>query len=567
MKNLNIRTLLGFGFGVLVLVVMSIGYVSLRQISELNRLASNVRVDVTKRDLTVRVQMNFERELAAMRGYLISGQEKYADANLASRHDFDSDLDKLDLLISTGRARELSAHLRDVSRTYSPNFDRAIELRRAGKTQAANDAIFNDQVSALRADLSSTIGSLVDWFDQQKQGAYDEQDRITSGAQRLITLQSLLGALIAILTSAGILILITRNMANLGKIVHVLRAVAHDDLSVPDLEVKAEDEIGMACRALNEMKHAVRAMVGKIAFTAEHLASASEELSSTASLQAQGAGAQSDQTSQIATAMQQMSATVLQVSDHSNQAATSSRQAADVARHGGEVVKAALAAMHEIATSVSASAKKVEDLGKSSDRIGQIIGVIDDIADQTNLLALNAAIEAARAGEQGRGFAVVADEVRKLAERTTQATKEVAQTIRTVQEETKTAVQAMEAGTRQVEGGVKTTSEAGEALREIISVSESVGEMITHIATAATEQSSASEEINGNMEQIARLVKQSADGAQQSAKACHDLSGLALDLQKMVGAFRISETEGQAGQRSEHARPAQPRKAHAAAAS
>src|SRR5207245_2089386 len=180
--------------------------------------------------------------------------------------------------------------------------------------------------------------------------------------------------------------------------------------------------------------------------------------------------------------------------------------------------------MRAIADSVSGTAKKMDELGKSSDQIGQIVGVINDIADQTNLLALNAAIEAARAGEQGRGFAVVADEVRKLAERTTTATKEIAGMIKNIQQETKTAVTAMETGTKQVEEGVKSTIQAGDSLKEIIHMAEQVGEMVMQIATAAMEQSSASEEVNQNMEKIAKLVKESADGAKQCAKACQDLS-------------------------------------------
>ena len=145
---------------------------------------------------------------------------------------------------------------------------------------------------------------------------------------------------------------------------------------------------------------------------------------------------------------------------------------------------------------------------------------------------------------------MVADEVRKLAERTTTATKEIAQMIKNIQDETKTAVTAMEEGTKQVEDGVQSTSRAGDSLKEIIHKSEEVGEMITHIATAATEQSSASEEINSNMEMIAKLVKESADGAQQSAKACQDLSGLALDLQNMVGKFNLGNHSGQSRSRS-----------------
>src|SRR5262249_42379959 len=150
--------------------------------------------------------------------------------------------------------------------------------------------------------------------------------------------------------------------------------------------------------------------------------------------------------------------------------------------------------------------KTVEELAKRSNQIGQIVEVIDDIAGQTNLLALNAAIEAARAGEDGRGFAVVADEVRKLAERTTTATKEVAQMIEGIQGDTKRTVWAMQLGMKQVEEGVHSTTAAGEALREIIRMSEQLGEMITQIATAATEQSSTTEQVNRRMEQIAQLV-------------------------------------------------------------
>ncbi len=206
-----------------------------------------------------------------------------------------------------------------------------------------------------------------------------------------------------------------------------------------------------------------------------------------------------------------------------------------------------LSRMRAIAQSVGETAKKVQELGKQSDQIGKIIGVIDDIADQTNLLALNAAIEAARAGEQGRGFAVVADEVRKLAERTSSTTKEITGMIRSIQSETQSAVTAMQAGTQEVERGVESTSQAGSSLHDIIQMSEQVGDMVTHIATAATQQSAASEEINGNIEQIAKITAASAASSQQTANALQDLSALASNLQRLVGQFRLGSEANDGG--------------------
>jgi methyl-accepting chemotaxis protein len=349
------------------------------------------------------------------------------------------------------------------------------------------------------------------------------------------------GAIVALAVCFFGLIITRSILGPLSTTAAVLQALAEGDLR-HSIAVDSSDEIGAMGTALNQAIRGMTDTIQSIAGTAEHVASASEEISSSAAQQAQSADIQKDQTAQVATALQQMSSTVLQVSENSSKAAEASRRSAETARRGGSIVEQTLLKMRAIAESVRGAAQKVEELGKSSVQIGHIIGVINDIADQTNLLALNAAIEAARAGEQGRGFAVVADEVRKLAERTTSATKEIAQMIETVQDGTQTAVSAMEEGTKQVEQGVRSTNQAGGALKEIIQMSEQVGEMITHIATAATEQSAATEQINNSMEQIAKAVGESADGAQQSAKACQDLSGLAFDLQKMVGNFKLADS-------------------------
>jgi methyl-accepting chemotaxis protein len=213
--------------------------------------------------------------------------------------------------------------------------------------------------------------------------------------------------------------------------------------------------------------------------------------------------------------------------------------------------------MRSIAGSTECAASRIAELGKNSEHIGRIIAVINDIADQTNLLALNAAIEAARAGAQGRGFAVVADEVRKLAERTTKATKEIAEMVRTIQAETKNAVEALRAGSHDVEVGVGKTTESEVAMNQIIEVAEEVGSLIASIATAASEQASATEDTTRNITQISSLAQESAEAAEQAAASCVDLSTLTHDLRKTVSQFKLaaSAANGRSNGKPEIQRP------------
>jgi methyl-accepting chemotaxis protein len=235
------------------------------------------------------------------------------------------------------------------------------------------------------------------------------------------------------------------------------------------------------------------------------------------------------------------------VENSRNAASTSetAKRAKVAAEQGGTVVEETVKGMNRIALVVNQSAQTVKALGRSSDQIGEIIGVIDDIADQTNLLALNAAIEAARAGEQGRGFAVVADEVRKLAERTTKATKEIAGMIKQIQGETSGAVSAMEEGTKEVEQGKELADKAGVSLKQIVEVSQQVTDMVAQIAVASEEQSSASEQISKNVEAISTVTGETANATQQISRAAEDLNRLTENLQQLVGKFRLSKSSGE----------------------
>ena len=561
MNKLSLKMKLGLGFGALLVILVAMGVTSYTSVQKLSELSAFSDKKANGRFFSVSIDSLINNQKAEYRAFLLTNQEaemtRYADNSRVLAED----LNKLEATLSTDKGRELVSHLRQSIDAYHAIIDHAVELHRAGKQDQAIAVIAQPKSEATRADLASTLSELLEAQNKLKEAAREEQSATESRTTILITSLAIVGVVVGLVVATIIVRSITGGVT---RMVTMIEEVAANNLTVEDMEITSQDEIGQAGTALNQMKNNLRELIHSIAGTAEHVASASEELSSSATLQAQGAETQKDQTTQVATAMQEMSSTVLQVSENSTKAAEASRQAAETARKGGGIVDETLAKMRAIADSVSSTAKKVEELGKSSDQIGHIIGVINDIADQTNLLALNAAIEAARAGEQGRGFAVVADEVRKLAERTTSATKEIAQMIQTVQNETKVAVAAMEEGRKQVDEGVQTTAQAGDSLKEIIHTSENVGGMITQIATAAVEQSSATEEINQNMESIAKLVKEAADGAQQSAKACQDLSGLALDLQKMVGNFKLEDATG----RSKHGgkRASERPKAMAAAA-
>ncbi len=410
----------------------------------------------------------------------------------------------------------------------------AIKDRKMAREQLSEFLKVFDQLQARQAQVSD----LIERSARESQAAAGQTSTTSQTAIQIICIVTL------VVLAVSSFLIIRSITQPLEECVGLMDQIAQGDLT-KRLQVNRTDELGNLARAVNQMQDSLRVTIESVSATAERVATGSEEISSSATQQAQGAETQKDQAHQVATAMQEMAATVLQVTENSNKAAGAAQKAADTARDGGKIVEQTLLKMRAISNSVGETARKVQDLGESSNQIGEIIGVIDDIADQTNLLALNAAIEAARAGEQGRGFAVVADEVRKLAERTSKATKEIAQMIKSIQLETRSAVEAMQAGTRQVNEGVETTTAAGQSLAEIIRMAEQVGEMVTQIATASTQQSSAAEEVNESVEQIAKITLEATSGAKQSAKACQELSGLALDLQNLVGKFKVSDNGNQ----------------------
>jgi len=327
----------------------------------------------------------------------------------------------------------------------------------------------------------------------------------------------------------------------LNRILLMLKDIAEGEGDLTRrLQVDRKDELGEVSLWFNRFVDNVHGIVSQLAGTTVQVSTSCDQLNATAEQIATAAEEVACQSGTVATASEEMSATSNDISKNCAQAAASSNRAGDTARGGAEIVQQTLRGMQNIADRVRESAQTVQSLGARSDQIGAIVGTIEEIADQTNLLALNAAIEAARAGEQGRGFAVVADEVRALAERTTRATKEIGEMIKAIQNETGGAVNSMELGVEEVERGIESSRKSGNALQDILSAISDVTMEIHQIATAAEEQTAVTGEISSNIHQINVVVTETAKGAHETAQAAGHLSSLAFDLQQTVGRFKLA---------------------------
>ncbi|WP_423814540.1 methyl-accepting chemotaxis protein [Pseudomonas indica] len=286
------------------------------------------------------------------------------------------------------------------------------------------------------------------------------------------------------------------------------------------------------------MTVSLRTLVGRIGGSVGQIASAAEQLSAITAQTSQGVQTQKLETEQTATAMHEMAATVQEVARNAEQASLAARDADREAQQGDQVVREAVGQVGRLADEVEHSAEALQQLHQESSRIGSVLEVIRNVAEQTNLLALNAAIEAARAGEQGRGFAVVADEVRALARRTHDSTQEIETLIGTLQQMAHQAVEQMDASRSLTQRTVDLAGQAGAALGRITQAVSTIEQMNQQIAAAAEEQSAVAEAINESVTRVRDIGEQSASASEQTAASSAELARLGIELQGLVGQFR-----------------------------
>ncbi|MDR3764115.1 MAG: methyl-accepting chemotaxis protein [Acidobacteriota bacterium] len=543
--RLSLKARMAIAFGAVALmgiISASVGYYQLTEIGRMQHVVRSVRIPVAM--AAERASRNACAEGLQMRNMLLYGDDPQSLARHDKlRHDawkqnFD-DLAQLKELVPEQESRALVERIEARSRD-------ALQLQEEVLSEAARrqpDSLKHalerlkaagPMLAASQAECAELNRRVHDALDADSRKLADMQSRAT--VTGLVLLSILLGVLLL-----GGFLLGSRIQTFIKTLDQRMRLIATGDLRGRDLPEDGGDEVALIYTDLNSMQNKLKDTIQRVSAGAELVAGASEDLSGSASEIAHTADDQKDQAVQVASAMQQMAAAVERVGDSCTRALDNAQSAGELAKSGGRIVSSTVEMIQGLAESTRDTATKIAALGRSGEQIGVIIGVIDDIADQTNLLALNAAIEAARAGEQGRGFAVVADEVRKLAERTANATKEVAAMIATIQQETKKAVSAMEAGNTKVSAGVDAASQASTALTQIIESSDRMHEMVSSIARAAVEQTESARDVNHSMDEIARMAQQSSAGAQKSAKACQDLSGLGKDLQQAVGSFHTGQ--------------------------
>jgi twitching motility protein PilJ len=313
-------------------------------------------------------------------------------------------------------------------------------------------------------------------------------------------------------------------------------------LAEGDLTVKAtvtEDITGAIADSVNFAVEALRSLVTTINETAVRVSSAAQETQATAKHLADAANQQAEQITSASAKINEMAVSIDQVSRNSADSAEVAQRSVQIASNGAQIVRQTISGMDSIREQIQETSKRIKRLGESSQEIGSIVELINDIAEQTNILALNAAIQAASAGEAGRGFAVVADEVQRLAERATGATKRIETLVQTIQSDTVEAVSSMEQTTTQVVNGARLAEDAGTALGEIEKVSNNLAGLIQGISSAAKQQSAAATNISSTMSSIQQITAQTSVGANQTAESIGNLAQLAQELRRSVADFKL----------------------------
>lgn len=539
LRNLNIAPRAFLGFSVIGLLMLILGVFALSQMKKINNanevMATNSMPSIKALDkltegsirlrvLSYRLMLNREPETLQKTNELLAMRNKQIDdaravyVKLISAPEEQSAYDQYVQLLND--YRQLESRMKSLSQ--------ANDMTELTRLLSADLQTNSDQMNVV-------LGKLVEMNTQQlNQASANASEQYSSAFTMVVTL--LIIATVLTLLFAWLLTnSITRPIDSALK---AAEDIAEGDLT-RTITVDGTDEAGRLLAAMLKMQSKLRDTLQRISGSATQLASAAEELNAVTDESARGLSQQNNEIEQAATAVNQMTSAVEEVARNAVSTSEASKNATTSASDGRDLVQETVSAIERMSNDVQSTSTLIGNLADESRDIGKVLDVIRGLADQTNLLALNAAIEAARAGEAGRGFAVVADEVRALAHRTQQSTSEIERMIGSIQGGTEQAVNSMRSSTERAESTLNIAKGAGLALDTINSAVVEINERNLVIASAAEEQAQVAREVDRNLVNIRDLSTQSATGANQTSAASNELSRLAVDLNGMVARFKV----------------------------